>query len=378
MVAETERWISGWCSLDVRRDGPLADGGGPGEHDEPAAPAARAVLGPARVEERAQRAALAGAEPAEPLDRRDLAARARMRSRLPSPIAGRLVRNSVTRIVPAGDAGSANARRSSSCGVMTRIATSLLQRGAGAPCGDGATGCRDPVDFGWRAGASGIGAPVLVRRGTRCAAARPAGPAESRLRLSDAITHGAAAPNRAAEVGRARRPGDRSPGRGSGAGGSHGASPASAQSTVAPITNPMLAHEPSAVVRALRARDLGDDADRTPSARRSSVAALRGEAHRGCSSRRARTRPCRTPRRAGTCPRGCRRRGTGSTVDRVGLQRRAGREPCFARTRPSSCRCRRAWRRRSRSGRQRARRPARPRGRRSPRSRSARRTRPAA
>ncbi len=58
--------------LDLRGDRALADGGGPGEHDEAAAPAARARLGPARVEELLQRAALAGAEPAELLHGRDL------------------------------------------------------------------------------------------------------------------------------------------------------------------------------------------------------------------------------------------------------------------------------------------------------------------
>ena len=62
----------GMVRLDVRGDGALADRGRPGEHDEAAASAARAGLGPARVEELLQRAALARAESAEPLDGRDL------------------------------------------------------------------------------------------------------------------------------------------------------------------------------------------------------------------------------------------------------------------------------------------------------------------
>ena len=61
----------GGASLMLRGDGALADRGRPGEHDEPAASAARPRLGPSLVEEVLQRAALPRAEPAEPLHRRD-------------------------------------------------------------------------------------------------------------------------------------------------------------------------------------------------------------------------------------------------------------------------------------------------------------------
>ncbi len=62
------------------------------------------------------------------------------------------------------------------------------------------------------------------------------------LRLSLAITFGATAPKQRREVGRLRRPGIRSPGARIGAAGENviGESEVIAQSTVAPITNPIV------------------------------------------------------------------------------------------------------------------------------------------
>ena len=123
-----------------------------------------------------------------------------MRSRLPSPIAGRLVRNSVTRIVPGGRGRVGERPAQQLLGRDDAHRDVALERGARAPCRDGATGCRDPVDLGGASASRGRRRRRLVvshacsctpERGNRSLRRVPSGPAESRLRLSDAMTAGA-------------------------------------------------------------------------------------------------------------------------------------------------------------------------------------------
>ncbi len=151
--------------LDVRGDRPLADGGGPGEDDEAAPPVAWAGLGPARVEVVLQRAALARAESAELLHRRDL----------------ELLQDAVALALADGrDAGEELGHPHRARGglrIRQRTAQQLLRRDdahrdillQGCPFAtrsDGATGCCDAVDFWWpRRRTGGLGrSPIGVRR----------------------------------------------------------------------------------------------------------------------------------------------------------------------------------------------------------------------
>ena len=94
-------------------------------------------------------------------------------------------------------------------------------------------------------------------------AARPSGPAARTLRLSEAMTFGATAPNSAREVRRLRRPGLRSPGARMGAPRSTSSvSPNSIRSTVAPITRPIGPESPGEGRGAVHPRDVAGDARR--------------------------------------------------------------------------------------------------------------------
>ena len=304
-----------------------------------------------------------------------------MRSRLPSPIAGMAGEE-------LGHAHRAGRRRR----VGERAAQQLLrrddahrdillERGARAAGGDGATGCRDAVDLGrarQRAGGWG-GAPSEAcacqpfdHHGTRSRAldrrGEPSGPAARMLRLSrrdharrgcaEAAREGRAGPapwwpkpGREDRRGRARtrpEPGIRPV---------HGGADDEADARPLPRR---------ASSRALRAETSRDDRAPRPSRPPSSARALGGERIGLLVAARTNTPlPCALGERR-TCPRAIPTPRNGFAVMRVGLERRAGRQPRLARTHPSSCRCRRASRRRSRSARPRGRRRGRPRARRSP------------
>ena len=248
----------------------------------------------------AQLVALPDAEARRPASTRAIPSCSMTRSARVGPRLGMLISSSRTRSVASGAVGSPAQAR---LGDLERAALAGSRRRAltaarAAAGGDGGAGGGDPVDLG-RASAAQSCRHLLARAVDR---RRPVHRARLRERSERRATstRGARRAEESRDVGDRERPGAPNRARGSAAPAElrRRRSRSRARSTVAPSTTPT---EPSARCTGAFHAHVGDD----PGRDREAVVAhrlLRGAPPRGSRSRRARTRPCRAPRRGSSTP----------------------------------------------------------------------------